>query len=57
MKGDCENLPFQENRYDAVVSNATLNLLENKHQAFSEIARIIKPKGYVVIGDCIAVEG
>jgi ubiquinone/menaquinone biosynthesis C-methylase UbiE len=57
VRGDCENLPFQKCGYDAVVSNATINLLENKHQAFSEIARITKPEGYVVIGDCIAVEG
>ncbi len=57
VRGDCENLPFQECGYDAVVSNATLNLLENKKVAFSEIARITKSKGYVVIGDCITAEG
>jgi ubiquinone/menaquinone biosynthesis C-methylase UbiE len=57
IQGDCENLPFQEGGYDAVVSNATINLLENKPQAFSEIARVTKPGGYVVIGDCIAIEG
>lgn len=53
IRGDCENLPFQECGYDAVVSNATLNLLEDKNKAFSEIARVTKPEGYVVIGDCI----
>jgi ubiquinone/menaquinone biosynthesis C-methylase UbiE len=57
VQGDCENLPFQECGYDAVVSNATLNLLEDKQKAFSEIARITKPKGFIVIGDCIAAEG
>jgi ubiquinone/menaquinone biosynthesis C-methylase UbiE len=57
IKGDCENLPFQECGYDAVVSNATINLLEDKHKAFSEIARITKPGGYIIIGDCIAAEG
>lgn len=57
VRGDCEILPFQECTYDAVVSNATINLLEDKHQAFSEIARVTKPEGYIVIGDCITAEG
>ncbi len=56
VRGDCENLPFQDSGYDVVVSNATLNLLENKSNAFMEIARVTKPKGYVVIGDCIAMK-
>jgi ubiquinone/menaquinone biosynthesis C-methylase UbiE len=52
VKGDCEELPFQNNCYDGVVSNATINLLLDKKNGFEEIARVTKKEGTVVVGDC-----
>ena len=55
--GDAENLPFQNRSFDAVVSNATLNLLPDKESGFYEIARVTKDGGCVVIADCTVGEG
>ncbi|UCG71027.1 MAG: class I SAM-dependent methyltransferase [Thermoplasmata archaeon] len=57
IKADCENLPFKNDTYDAVVSNATINLLLHKENGFSEIVRVTKNKGDVIIADCLAREG
>ncbi len=52
IKGDCEELPFQNNCFDGVVSNATINLLLDKKRGFKEFARVTKGGGMVVVGDC-----
>jgi ubiquinone/menaquinone biosynthesis C-methylase UbiE len=54
--GDCENLPYREFEFDAVISNATFNLLLDKKKGFSEMTRVLKDHGRLVIGDCIARE-
>ena len=54
VKGDCEELPFQNNCFDGVVSNATINLLLDKEEGFREIARVTKRRSMVVLGDCTA---
>ncbi|UCE73839.1 MAG: class I SAM-dependent methyltransferase [Methanomassiliicoccales archaeon] len=56
VEGDVEFLPFQRECFDAVVSNATMNLLPDKKKGFSEIARVTKVGGSIVIADCIARE-
>ncbi len=56
VRCDVENLPFQKCRYDAVVSNATINLLPDKEKGFDEIARVTKDEGEIIIADCIAKE-
>ncbi len=57
VRGDVENLPFIDEGYDAVISNATLNLLPDKKKSFYEMARVTKNKGQIIIGDCIAKIG
>jgi ubiquinone/menaquinone biosynthesis C-methylase UbiE len=54
--GDCENIPFSEDTFDAVVSNATFNLLMDKKKGISEIERVLKSGGLIVMGDCITKE-
>ena len=54
--GDIENMPISSNTADVVVSNCVLNLVPNKHRAFSEIYRILKPGGHFSIAD-IVLEG
>lgn len=53
---DCESLPFSQNCFDSVVSNVTFNLLVNKKAGFSEMARVLRDDGILVIGDCIKEE-
>jgi ubiquinone/menaquinone biosynthesis C-methylase UbiE len=54
--GDCENLPYRDFAFDAVISNATFNLLLDKRKGFTEMTRVLKDQGRMVIGDCIARE-
>jgi ubiquinone/menaquinone biosynthesis C-methylase UbiE len=56
LLADCESLPFRVNTFDAVLSNATFNLLTDKERGFIQIAHVIKDGGIIVIGDCVAEE-
>lgn len=49
-KGDAHNLPFDDNTFDAVISECTTSLL-SKEQAIHEMVRVAKPGGYVGIHD------
>lgn len=51
--GDMEQLPFASNTIDLVTANASFNLTLDKHQAFSEAARILRPGGWLVIRDLV----
>lgn len=53
--GDIENLPLTSNSVDVVVSNCVLNLVPDKHQAISEINRVLKPRGHFSISDVVLV--
>jgi ubiquinone/menaquinone biosynthesis C-methylase UbiE len=57
IKGDAENLPFQYQSYDIVVSNATFNLLLDKEKGFNEMTRVVKEGGEIIIADCVAKVG
>ncbi|MBU0695028.1 MAG: arsenite methyltransferase [Bacteroidetes bacterium] len=54
-QGDIESLPLTSNSVDVVVSNCVLNLVPDKHQAISEIARVLKPGGHFSISDVVLV--
>lgn len=49
-KGDAENLPFKNETFDAVVSFGALEYFPHPKRALQEMARVVKPRGSVVVG-------
>jgi arsenite methyltransferase len=48
-----EKLPFEDASFDVVVSNGVINLCPDKEKVFAEVARVLKPKGRMVIADIV----
>ncbi len=53
-KGDIEErIPLDDNSADVVISNCVINLTTDKVRAFSEIRRVLKEGGRMVISDLV----
>ena len=50
-KGDAEDIPFEDNAFNLVISSNTLHLILNPIKMFNEIHRVLKPKGKFFISD------
>lgn len=48
-KGDSENLPFEENKFDAVICAFGVRNFENLENGLADMLRVLKPGGKVVI--------
>jgi len=44
-RADAQNIPFEDERFDAVVANHMLYHVPDLEQALSEIQRVLKPRG------------
>jgi len=49
LNGDSENIPFDENKFDAVTVAFGVRNFENLEKGLQEIYRVLKPGGMVVI--------
>lgn len=49
LSGDSENLPFLENKFDAVTVAFGVRNFENLEKGLQEIYRVLKPNGHLVV--------
>jgi arsenite methyltransferase len=49
------NLSFPNNSFDVVISNGVINLIPDKAATLSEILRVLKPAGRMMVADQIAI--
>ncbi len=49
--GDCENLPFEENSFDAVICSQSFHHYPNVQDFFNSVYRVLRPGGRLVLRD------
>ena len=52
--GRIEDLPFEDESFDVVISNGVINLTPDKRRVFEEAARVLRPDGRFAAADIIA---
>ena len=57
MKGDAENLPFEDNKFDAVTVAFGVRNFENLEKGLDELKRVVKKDGSVYILEFSKVDG
>jgi len=52
---NAEELHFPDNNFDVIISNGVLNLIPEKAKAFSEVFRVLKLNGRLMLADQILI--
>src|SRR5687768_3821140 len=54
IEGYLEDLPFANESFDVVISNGVINLCPDKEKVFSEVSRVLRQGGRMVIADIVS---
>jgi 2-polyprenyl-3-methyl-5-hydroxy-6-metoxy-1,4-benzoquinol methylase len=54
-EASAEDLPFQDENFEVVISNGVFNLVPDKSKALSEVFCVLKPGGRLMIADQILI--
>ncbi len=52
--GDCENLPFEENSFDAIICSNSFHHYPNPQKFFDSVKRVLRPGGRLILQDYTA---
>ena len=52
--GDCENLPFEENSFDAIICSNSFHHYPNPEKFFASAKRVLRPGGRLILQDYTA---
>ena len=52
--GDCENLPFEENSFDAIICSNSFHHYPNPQAFFNSVKKVLRPGGRLILQDYTA---